>query len=112
MRTPVRRAMEVCPVEVGVSVVGGAWKLTIIKNLLEGTLRFGELGRLIPLVNRKTLTRQLRELEEDGIVTRVVYPEVPPKVEYSLTSLGLSLAPLVQVMNAWGEAYERQHQDL
>lgn len=109
MRLPVRRAMEVCPVEVGVSVVGGTWKLTIIKHLLEGTQRFGELGRLIPLVNRKTLTRQLRELEEDGIVIRTVYPEVPPKVEYSLTPLGKSLAPLVQVMDEWGESYQRQH---
>lgn len=106
MRLPVLRAAEVCPVEVGVSVVGGAWKLTIIKNLLEGTKRFGELGRLIPLVNRKTLTRQLRELEEDGIVTRTVYPEVPPKVEYSLTEQGKKLAPIVQAMNEWGKTYE------
>jgi DNA-binding HxlR family transcriptional regulator len=63
---PVRRAMEVCPVEVAVSAVGGTWKLTVIKHLLEGTRRFNELGRLLPLANTKTLTRQLRELEEDG----------------------------------------------
>lgn len=107
MRDSVRRAMEVCPVEVAVTVLGGTWKMTIIKNLLGGTCRFGELGRMIPLVNRKTLTRQLRELEEDGILTRMVYPEVPPKVEYSLTPLGARLAPLVHMMNAWGTSYEQ-----
>lgn len=105
MRLPVRRAMEVCPVEVSVSVLGGTWKLTVVKQLLEGTQRFGELSRRVPLANRKTLTRQLRELEEDGIVQRVVYAEVPPKVEYSLTDLGRNLAPLVELMNSWGKAY-------
>ncbi|MFC7405475.1 winged helix-turn-helix transcriptional regulator [Georgenia alba] len=94
--------MEVCPVEVAVSVLGGAWKLTLVKHLLEGTRRFGELRRLVPLVNTKTLTRQLRELEEDGIVSRTVYPEVPPRVEYSLTDVGRSLAPIVRSMDAWG----------
>ncbi|MDR8020474.1 winged helix-turn-helix transcriptional regulator [Nesterenkonia aerolata] len=100
--------MEVCPVEVAVSVLGGTWKLTVVKHLLEGTLRFGELSKLLAGANRKTLTRQLRELEEDGIVHREVYPEVPPKVEYSLTELGQSLAPVVEVMNEWGAVYGKQ----
>lgn len=106
MRLPVSRALEVCPVEVAVAVVGGTWKLTLIKHLLDGVKRFGELGRLIPLANRKTLTRQLRELEGDGIVERTVYPEVPPRVEYALTQLGFSLEPVVAVMNDWGTDFE------
>ncbi|UVI37986.1 helix-turn-helix transcriptional regulator [Brevibacterium spongiae] len=99
--------MEVCPVEVAVSAVGGTWKLTVIKHLLDGTRRFNELGRLVPLANTKTLTRQLRELEEDGLVLRTVYPEVPPRVEYSLTDLGRSLQPIVETMNEWGKDFER-----
>lgn len=91
--------------EVAVSVVGGTWKLTVIKHLMEGTRRFGELSRLVPLANRKTLTRQLRELEEDGVVHREVYPEVPPKVEYSLTELGEDLASVIEAMNRWGAHY-------
>ncbi|GAA4918410.1 helix-turn-helix domain-containing protein [Nesterenkonia rhizosphaerae] len=105
MRLPVERAMQVCPVEVAVSVLGGAWKLTLVKCLLERPHRFGELGRRVPLANTKTLTRQLRELEQDGIVLRKVFEQVPPKVEYSLTERGRSLAPLVALMNEWGAAF-------
>lgn len=95
--------MDVCPVEVAVAVLGGTWKLSIVKELLErGTLRTAELHRAIPKVSQRTLTRQLRELEEDGILTRTVFPEVPPRVEYSLTELGESLDPVVAVMNDWG----------
>ncbi|MCH1884114.1 helix-turn-helix domain-containing protein [Agrococcus sp. ARC_14] len=107
MRLPVQRAIEVCSVEVAVSVLGGTWKLTLVKHLLGGTLRFGELCRLLPLANTRTLTRQLRELEEDGILIRTVYPQVPPKVEYSLSELGESLAPVVAAMDGWGAAFER-----
>lgn len=103
--------MEVCPVEVSVSVLGGAWKLTVVKHLMGGTQRFGELSRLVPLANRKTLTRQLRELEDDGIIHRMVYAEVPPKVEYSLTHLGQSLSSLVGTMDDWGKAYTEQRAD-
>ncbi|GAA1531356.1 DNA-binding HxlR family transcriptional regulator [Microbacterium ginsengiterrae] len=106
MRLPVARAVEVCPVEVAVSVVGGTWKLTLIKHLSAGKRRFNELGRLVPLANRKTLTRQLRELEEDGIVERTVHPEVPPRVEYALTELGHSLGPIVAAMDQWGAEFE------
>lgn len=109
MRLPVSRAMEVCPVEVAVSVLGGTWKLTVIKHLLTGTKRFNELGRLVPLANTKTLTRQLRELEADGIVQRTVYPEVPPRVEYALTELGQSLESLVDAMDMWGARYTEHY---
>lgn len=109
MRLPVERALEVCPVEVAVSVLGGTWKLTLVKHLLGGTRRFNELGRLVPLANTKTLTRQLRELEADGIVRRTAYPEVPPRVEYALTELGRSLEPIVDAMDAWGADFGGQH---
>lgn len=86
MRLPVQRAVEVCPVEVAVSVLGGTWKLTLVKHLLEGTKRFNELGRLVPLANTKTLTRQLRELETDGVVSRTVYPQVPRRLSTCILS--------------------------
>ncbi|MGQ7788049.1 winged helix-turn-helix transcriptional regulator [Nesterenkonia sp. PF2B19] len=105
MRLPVRRAVEVCPVEVAVSILGGTWKLTLVKHLTAGPLRFGELGRRVPAANRKTLTRALRELEEDGIVHRDVHAEVPPRVEYCLTALGGTLAPIVEAMDSWGADY-------
>lgn len=109
MRLPVSRAIEVCPVEVAVSVLGGTWKLTLIKHLLGGTRRFNELGRLVPLANTKTMTRQLRELEEDGIIQRTVYAEVPPRVEYALTETGRSLAPIVDAMDTWGAEFANHH---
>lgn len=109
MRKPVETATQVCPVEVAVAVLGGTWKLTIVKNLLEGTLRFGELGRRLPLAGARTLTRQLRELEEDGVVERTVYAQVPPKVEYSLTDLGGSLEHIVASLDEWGAKYSSGH---
>lgn len=108
MRKPVETATQVCPVEVAVAVLGGTWKLTIVKHLMEGTLRFGELGRLLPLAGARTLTRQLRELEEDGVVDRTVYAQVPPKVEYSLTDLGRSLEHIVADLDEWGAKYSLQ----
>ncbi|WP_276207378.1 winged helix-turn-helix transcriptional regulator [Gordonia polyisoprenivorans] len=97
-----------CPVEVAVSVLGGTWKLTLIKHLQNRPHRFNELGRQVPLANTKTLTRQLRELEEDGIVLRTVYAEVPPKVEYSLTPLGERLEDIVTAMEHWGAEFSRE----
>ena len=102
MRPATRHALTVCPVEVTVSVVGGSWKLTIVQKLLEGSLRFGELRRAVGDITERVLTRQLRELEADGLVHREVYAEVPPRVEYSLTPLGESTRPLVDLMGAWG----------
>jgi DNA-binding HxlR family transcriptional regulator len=99
--------MEVCPVEVAIAVMGGAWKMTAVKHLGARTHRFGELQRAIGSVTPRVLTRQLRELEADGIVRRTVYAEVPPRVEYSLTELGASLATLVDQLDSWGAHYAR-----
>lgn len=91
-----------CPVEACLEVIGGKWKGVVLFHLLAGTKRFNELMRLIPGVTQRMLTRQLRELEDDGIVLRKVYAEVPPKVEYSLTEFGLTLKPLLRDIQHWG----------
>ena len=90
-----------CPAEATIGVIGGRWKVPIVWHLFARTMRFSELRRAMPAVTQKMLTQQLRELEEDGVVSRKVYPEVPPKVEYSLTERGLSLKPVVQAMCRW-----------
>jgi DNA-binding HxlR family transcriptional regulator len=105
LRAPVGRALEVCPVEVAIAVIGGARKMTVVKYLSQRTHRFGELRREVGPVTPRVLTRQLRELEQDGIVERRVYAEVPPRVEYSLTPLGKSLSHLVEELDAWGARY-------
>lgn len=92
-----------CPVEVCVEVIGGKWKGVILYHLLGGTKRFNELLRLMPGVTQRMLTRQLRELEADMIVERKVYPEVPPKVEYSLTEFGRTLEPVLEMLRMWGK---------
>lgn len=97
--------MRICPIEVTVSIVGGSWKLTIIEQLLQRTLRYGELRRAVGEVTDRVLTRQLRELEEDGLVLRTVYAEVPPRVEYSLTPLGETLRGLVADLDRWGRSW-------
>lgn len=97
-----------CPVTAAVDVIGGKWKPLIVHNLLEGTLRFGELRRRLPGVTQQMLTLQLRELERDGVVHREVYAQVPPKVEYSLTDLGWSLDGIVESMTEWGNRYLRR----
>lgn len=89
-------------------MIGGKWKLSILYQLFQGTKRYGELKRLVALGTERMLTLQLRELELSGIVQRTVYPEVPPKVEYSLTELGLSLEPILQTMLDWSEQYLQQ----
>lgn len=94
-----------CPVEACLEVIGGKWKGVILFYLLAGTKRFGELRRLMPTVTQRMLTRQLRELEADQVVARVVYPEVPPRVEYSLTQFGQTLAPVLHVLQVWGTQY-------
>jgi DNA-binding HxlR family transcriptional regulator len=96
-----------CPAETTIRCIGGRWKVPIVWHLFKGTMRFSELRRAIPGVTQKMLTQQLRELEEHGIVTRKVYPEVPPKVEYSLTERGASLKPVVRAMCVWGEGKKR-----
>jgi DNA-binding HxlR family transcriptional regulator len=94
-----------CSVEVTLDVIGGKWKGVILFHLLSGTRRFNELRRLLPDVTQRMLTLQLRELEEDGVVYRHVYAEVPPKVEYSLTPFGKSLEGILLLMRDWGDAY-------
>ncbi|TVU90926.1 winged helix-turn-helix transcriptional regulator [Vreelandella titanicae] len=94
-----------CTVEATVAVAGGKWKPLIIYYLLSGTKRFGELRKLISGVTQRSLTLQLRELESHGIISREVFAEVPPRVEYSLTELGLTLAPVLNAMKEWGDSY-------
>lgn len=91
-----------CAVETTLKVIGGRWKVLILRELLVGMQRFNQLHRSIPGITQKMLTQQLRELEEDGIIYRKVYPQVPPKVEYSLTPLGESLNPVLEAMHEWG----------
>lgn len=94
-----------CPIEITLDAIGGKWKGVIIYYLLTGTKRFNELHRLMPAITQRMLTRQLRELESAHIVLRVVYAEVPPRVEYSLTPHGQALEPLIEMMQQWGETY-------
>lgn len=91
-----------CEVETTLRVIGGRWKVLIIRELMGGVKRFGELQRALNGITQKMLTQQLREMEEDGIIHRKVYPQIPPKVEYSLTPLGESLKPILYAMHDWG----------
>ena len=99
-----------CPVETTLGLISNRWKVLIIRDLLEGKKRFGELKKSIGSVSQKVLTAQLREMERSGLLTRTVYPEVPPRVEYTLTDLGYSLKPILDAMRNWGEAYKAQKQ--
>jgi len=94
-----------CPVEAAIDIIGGKWKPWIIWCLRDGALRFSELQRELAGVSPKMRTKQLRELEEDGMVSRKIYPEIPPKVEYSLTSSGRTAIPLVEALCEWGSGY-------
>lgn len=94
-----------CPVDATLGMIGGKYKALILWHLIDATRRFGELRRLIPQATPKMLTQQLRELEEDNLVSRTVYPVVPPKVEYSLTDLGRSIQPILSAMYDWGMGY-------
>lgn len=98
-----------CAVEVTLSVMGGTWKPIVLFQLLQGKKRFGELSRLIGGITQRMLTRQLRELEDAGIVLRTVHAEVPPRVDYELTDLGRSLQPVLTAMRDWGIDYARGH---
>ena len=91
-----------CAVETTLKIIGGRWKVLIIRELFTGLKRFNQLTRSLPGITQKMLTQQLREMEADGIIHRQVYPQVPPKVEYSLTPLGESLDPVLQAMHQWG----------
>ena len=98
--------LPACPVETTLTLIGDKWKVLILRDLMQGTKRFGELKKSIGSVSQKVLTAQLRAMEESGLVHREVYAEVPPKVEYSLTELGRSLKPILDSMRVWGEDYK------
>ncbi len=91
-----------CPVETTLKIIGDKWKVLILRDLFTGTKRFSELKKSLSTVTQKMLTQQLREREKDGIISRKVYPVVPPKVEYSLTDLGKTLKPVIQSLSDWG----------
>ena len=93
------------PVELSLDVIGGKWKIPILWRLKDGSKRYGELQRSLPKVTHKMLTQQLRELEQDEIISRKVYSEVPPKVEYNLTLLGKTVIPVIDLLREWGEEY-------
>ena len=99
-----KKEMPACPVATTVSLIGSKWKLLIMRDLLARPWRFNELKKDLEGISQKVLTDSLRSMEADGIITRTVYPEVPPRVEYSLTELGKSLKPILESMRAWGEA--------
>lgn len=95
-----------CPVATTVRLLGSKWKLLILRNLLGRPWRFNELRKSIPGISQKVLTDSLRSMEADGIVTRTIYPEVPPRVEYALSELGTTLRPIIVAMETWGRMYK------
>lgn len=103
------KSLPACPVETTLMLISSRWKVLIIRDLLEGTKRFGELKKSIGDVSQKVLTAHLRSMESDGLLTRKVYPEVPPRVEYTLTETGYSLKPILDAMLAWGTAYKEKN---
>lgn len=105
-----KKELSACPVETTLTLIGDKWKVLILRDLMPGTKRFGELKKSIGSVSQKVLTAQLRDMENNGLLTRTVYPEVPPRVEYSLTELGRSLKPILDAMWNWGEEFKSQKQ--
>ena len=105
-----KNELPACPVETTLTLIGDKWKVLILRDLMPGTKRFGELKKSVGNVSQKVLTAQLRAMEENGLVHREVYAEVPPRVEYSLTELGKSLKPILDSMQAWGEGYKASMQ--
>ena len=101
-----KEEMPACPVATTVQLIGSKWKLLILRNLLARPWRFNELRKSLEGISQKVLTDSLRSMEEDGLVTRTVYPEVPPRVEYSLSPLGESMRPIIQAMEQWGAQYK------
>jgi len=94
-----------CPVEITLALLGNKWKVLILRELFAGTKRFGKLSRGVPGISQKMLTQQLRQMEQDNLVQRKIYAEVPPRVEYSLTEIGRSLSPILDAMHKWGTKY-------
>lgn len=105
-----KASLPACPVETTLTLIGDKWKVLLLRDLMPGTKRFGELKKSVGSVSQKVLTAQLRAMEEKGLVQRKVYAEVPPHVEYSLTELGRSLKPILDSMWVWGEDYKRKYE--
>ena len=103
------KELPACPVETTLTLISDKWKILILRDLMPGTKRFGELKKSIGNVSQKVLTTQLRQMEESGLLTRTVYAEVPPRVEYTLTELGYSLKPVLDAMWNWGEEYQAKN---
>ena len=101
-----KEELPACPVATTVSIIGSKWKLLIIRNLISRSWRFNELHRDLEGISQKVLTDSLRSMEADGIITRTVYAEVPPRVEYALSELGESLCPVIEEMKKWGMMYK------
>ncbi|MDP4147083.1 MAG: helix-turn-helix domain-containing protein [Bacillota bacterium] len=102
------KELPACPVETTLLLIGEKWKVLILRDLIAGTKRFGELKKSIGAISQKVLTQQLREMEEDGLVARKVYAEVPPRVEYSLTETGMSLKSVLDSLGSWGKHYKEK----
>ena len=102
------RELPACPVETTLLMISDKWKVLILRDLLGGTMRFSELRRSIGGISQKVLTANLRQMERDGLVHREVYPEVPPRVEYSLTDTGRTLRPVIDAMKDWGTWYKAE----
>lgn len=109
-QTPAKE-LPACPVETTLTLIGDKWKVLILRDLMPGTKRFGELKKSIGHVSQKVLTAQLRQMEASGLLTRTVFPEVPPHVEYTLTDLGYSLKPVLDALWNWGENYKAQNEN-
>ena len=103
-----KKELPACPVETTLLLISNRWKVLIMRDLLTGTKRFGALKKSVGNISQKVLTSNLRSMEEDGLLTRQVYPEVPPRVEYTLTSLGQSLKPVLDAMCDWGSGYKQR----
>ena len=103
------KELPACPVETTLTLISNKWKVLILRDLMPGTKRFGELKKSVGNVSQKVLTAQLREMEQCGLLIRTVYPEAPPRVEYTLTELGRSLKPVLNAMWNWGEEYQAQN---
>ena len=101
-----KNEMPACPIATTVQMIGSKWKLLIMRNLLARPWRFNELKKNLEGISQKVLTDSLRSMEDDGIITRTVYPEVPPRVEYALSELGESMRPIINSMEAWGISYK------
>ena len=104
-----KKELPACPVETTLMLISERWKVLIIRDLLDGTKRFGELKKSIGNISQKVLTANLRAMEDSGLLIRKVYPEVPPKVEYTLTETGYSLKPILDAMKEWGVVYQENY---